>query len=226
MILEPLWTSPWSRDRVCRRRARWTPWTHRSSGTTRRRCSTRRRTMACGTRGHGRLTEDRAVGYWRLAGAIRDVAQLGSALDWGSRGRRFKSCHPDSVFAGQRAVPALTSSGGAALELSACRPRVGRAERDGRPGGKGQPSNVQEPVESLEPSPRHRRPLCFLELRPLRSAPFTAPGGRILGAACGAATPSGLAITGVQLNTLLGAIVVLVGVGAGLTVVARRRLQV
>ena len=25
----------------------------------------------------------------------RDVAQLGSALDWGSRGRRFKSCHPD-----------------------------------------------------------------------------------------------------------------------------------
>ncbi len=27
--------------------------------------------------------------------AQRDVAQLGSALDWGSRGRRFKSCHPD-----------------------------------------------------------------------------------------------------------------------------------
>jgi hypothetical protein len=23
------------------------------------------------------------------------VAQLGSALDWGSRGRRFKSCQPD-----------------------------------------------------------------------------------------------------------------------------------
>ena len=23
------------------------------------------------------------------------MAQLGSALDWGSRGRRFKSCHPD-----------------------------------------------------------------------------------------------------------------------------------
>ena len=23
------------------------------------------------------------------------VAQLGSALDWGSRGRRFKSCHSD-----------------------------------------------------------------------------------------------------------------------------------
>ena len=26
---------------------------------------------------------------------IRDVAQLGSALDLGSRGHRFKSCHPD-----------------------------------------------------------------------------------------------------------------------------------
>src|SRR5450756_1701701 len=49
MFLEPLWTSPWSRDRVCRRRARWTPWTHRSSGTTRRRSSTRRRTTGCET---------------------------------------------------------------------------------------------------------------------------------------------------------------------------------
>ncbi len=25
------------------------------------------------------------------------VAQLGSALDWGSRGRRFKSCHSDHI---------------------------------------------------------------------------------------------------------------------------------
>ena len=24
------------------------------------------------------------------------MAQLGSALDWGSRGRRFKSCQPDA----------------------------------------------------------------------------------------------------------------------------------
>src|SRR5229473_2770300 len=32
----------------------------------------------------------------------RDVAQFGSALDWGSRGRRFKSGRPD---AGQRPVP-------------------------------------------------------------------------------------------------------------------------
>ena len=29
-------------------------------------------------------------------GGIRAVAQLGSALDWGSRGRRFKSCQPDA----------------------------------------------------------------------------------------------------------------------------------
>ena len=33
----------------------------------------------------------------RLGGSavFRAVAQLGSALDWGSRGRRFKSCQPD-----------------------------------------------------------------------------------------------------------------------------------
>ena len=28
----------------------------------------------------------------------RDVAQPGSVLAWGARGRRFKSCHPDSVL--------------------------------------------------------------------------------------------------------------------------------
>ena len=28
----------------------------------------------------------------------RDVAQLGSALDLGSRGRRFESCHPDQMI--------------------------------------------------------------------------------------------------------------------------------
>ena len=31
----------------------------------------------------------------RKQGQPRAVAQLGSALDWGSRGRRFKSCQPD-----------------------------------------------------------------------------------------------------------------------------------
>ena len=32
---------------------------------------------------------------FRERGRHRAVAQLGSALDWGSRGRRFKSCQPD-----------------------------------------------------------------------------------------------------------------------------------
>ena len=32
-------------------------------------------------------------------GRLRDVAQLGSAPDWGSGGRRFKSCQPDVVWA-------------------------------------------------------------------------------------------------------------------------------
>ena len=41
-------------------------------------------------RGSGRIGE---LSGLRLG--HRDVAQLGSALDWGSRGRRFKSCHPD-----------------------------------------------------------------------------------------------------------------------------------
>ena len=59
-----------------------------------------------------RCTEphDRALGWARLRAVVhvldraghRDVAQLGSALDWGSRGRRFKSCRPDGVSAGQR----------------------------------------------------------------------------------------------------------------------------
>ena len=39
----------------------------------------------------------------------RVVAQFGSALDWGSRGRRFKSCQPDQLSqAGQMEIwPAL-----------------------------------------------------------------------------------------------------------------------
>ena len=34
------------------------------------------------------------------------MAQLGSALDWGSRGRRFKSCRPDQV-SGVSMIPTL-----------------------------------------------------------------------------------------------------------------------
>ncbi len=41
------------------------------------------------------LGDDCVVGLASLLGGGRDVAQLGSALDWGSRGRRFKSCRPD-----------------------------------------------------------------------------------------------------------------------------------
>ena len=42
--------------------------------------------------------------FWGSGAWHRAVAQLGSALDWGSRGRRFKSCQPDfeNVFAGQK----------------------------------------------------------------------------------------------------------------------------
>ena len=35
------------------------------------------------------------------------MAQLGSALRSGRRGRRFKSCHPDRVSAGQRPAPEM-----------------------------------------------------------------------------------------------------------------------
>jgi len=40
-----------------------------------------------------------------IPAAPRAVAQLGSALDWGSSGRRFKSCQPDNE------KPAPTSVG-------------------------------------------------------------------------------------------------------------------
>ena len=33
---------------------------------------------------------------WEIL-TFRDVAQLGRVLEWGSRGRKFKSCHPDHV---------------------------------------------------------------------------------------------------------------------------------
>jgi hypothetical protein len=41
------------------------------------------------------------------AGGSRGVAQLGSALRSGRRGRRFKSCHPDCIAAGQRPAPEM-----------------------------------------------------------------------------------------------------------------------
>jgi hypothetical protein len=56
--------------------------------------------------GLGRLLDD-GIGFRRSrVGQPRAVAQLGSALDWGSRGRRFKSCQPDEhEVAGQRPFP-------------------------------------------------------------------------------------------------------------------------
>ena len=36
-----------------------------------------------------------------LISALRVVAQFGSALDWGSRGRWFESSPPDQIFRGQ-----------------------------------------------------------------------------------------------------------------------------
>ena len=40
-------------------------------------------------------TNQKVAGSTPARRAIRDVAQLGSALDLGSRGHRFESCHPD-----------------------------------------------------------------------------------------------------------------------------------
>ncbi len=39
----------------------------------------------------------------------RDVAQLGSALRSGRRGRRFESCHPDFFFLGLTRGPVFKS---------------------------------------------------------------------------------------------------------------------
>ena len=38
---------------------------------------------------------DKIILYVLLQPLIRDVAQSGSVLVWGARGRKFKSCHPD-----------------------------------------------------------------------------------------------------------------------------------
>jgi hypothetical protein len=49
----------------------------------------------------------------------RDVAQLGSALDWGSRGRRFKSCHPDGRAVGNTDCKTVEKREGHWLRASA-----------------------------------------------------------------------------------------------------------
>ncbi len=48
-----------------------------------------------------KVAENYAVQYqfrhynYTLNLRIRDVAQSGSVLAWGARGRKFESCHPD-----------------------------------------------------------------------------------------------------------------------------------
>ena len=46
-------------------------------------------------------TNQKVTGSTPVRRASRDVAQLGSALDLGSRGHRFKSCHPDHQLHGE-----------------------------------------------------------------------------------------------------------------------------
>ena len=61
--------------------------------------------VAIGTGAQSRVALDRARGMPRgsaSAGMIRDVAQFGSALGSGPRGRWFKSSRPDHKFTGQR----------------------------------------------------------------------------------------------------------------------------
>ena len=53
---------------------------------------------ACGDAGGGHAGTRAVPGCAIVLGSVedgRDVAQFGSALDWGSRGRRFKSGRPD-----------------------------------------------------------------------------------------------------------------------------------
>jgi hypothetical protein len=38
--------------------------------------------------------------WYNIEAKRRDVAQLGSALAWGARGRKFKSCRPDHWTSG------------------------------------------------------------------------------------------------------------------------------
>jgi hypothetical protein len=54
--------------------------------------------------------EQSAVGSWQLAicrlpTEVRDVAQPGSALAWGARGRKFESCRPDYFYLIKKPAP-------------------------------------------------------------------------------------------------------------------------
>lgn len=60
--------------------------------------------MSLGARTHHPSTSAKLAPGPRTSGQPRAVAQLGSALDWGSRGRRFKSCQPDKLIKGHLRV--------------------------------------------------------------------------------------------------------------------------
>lgn len=84
-----------------------------------------------------------------LARTNRDVAQLGSAPDWGSGGRRFESCHPDHFD--RRNGPDLNpgrfslGQGYNVLHMSSAQPIIDVT------------ATVSEPVPSWERSPEDRR---------------------------------------------------------------------
>ncbi len=67
----------------------------RSGGRTRRSCVRVRRSGLSKRESDAMIPPRCGIRLW-WRGLIRDVAQPGSALDWGSRGRRFESCHPES----------------------------------------------------------------------------------------------------------------------------------
>ena len=64
----------------------------------------------------------------------RAVAQFGSALDWGSSGRRFKSCQPDQVSSSSEAVSEKSGTASIALKSPWIATRLRcRGQRAGRP---------------------------------------------------------------------------------------------
>src|SRR5215469_14837610 len=87
----------------------------------------------------GTCARTRAVRYrHRVREGGRDVAQFGSALDWGSRGRRFKSGRPDWFFE-QLGDHLGTKHGG--------RPRMGTDNETPRDAGQ-RPESVKSVGES------------------------------------------------------------------------------
>ena len=81
-----------------------------------------------------------------LEGRPRAVAQLGSALDWGSRGRRFKSCQPDGKTCRSEACKQEDGNSGHRVEAAHQRP-TGCAGR-----GPGREVISRDAQDALSPS--------------------------------------------------------------------------